>query len=371
MPGEGSIFRMKSGQWRAQVSVGPRTNRTYRTRTVPTRSEARVALDELREEQRGGLRLTKQSLGDFLRWWLDESARPSISPNTYRGYDDVIAHMEPIAHLPLREVMAEDLEAVFNRMTVRRGQGGEPASPKTVRNAQIVLRRALGMAEERGLVRRNVALQVPLRRVPERDSEVLTADRARQILTAVAGDRYEAAYALAFIGLREGEILGLGWDDVDLPAATANVRWQLTGSGPAARRAQLKTRGSKAVVPLPPFVIERLRAHREAQRAERPVASLDGGLVFTTARGFAVNGSWLTKHFQALLAAAGLPRMRLHDLRHGAATLLIAAGAHPRVAQELLRHSRSSMTMEVYTHISADQRRHAVDLLETAIGGGA
>lgn len=369
MPGEGSIFRLKSGRWRAQVSAGPRGHRTYRTRTVPTKGEARVALDELRDEQHDGMRLSKRSLGDFLRWWLDEVARPSVSPNTARGYDDVIAHMQPIAGLPLREVMAEDLEGVFNRMTVRRGRVATPASPKTVRNAQIVMRRALGQAAERGLVRRNVALQVPLRRVPERETEALTAARAREILAAVAGDRYEAAFALAFIGLREGEVLGLGWDDVDLTAATANIRWQLVGSGPAAKRAQLKTKASRAVVPLPPFVVERLVAHREAQRAERPVASLDGGLVFTTPRGLAVNGSWLTKHFQALLAAAGLPRMRLHDLRHGAATLVIAAGAHPRVAQELLRHTRSAMTMEVYTHISSEQKREAVDLLEAAVGG--
>jgi hypothetical protein len=93
-----------------------------------------------------------------LRSWLDETARPAISANTYRGYEDVLAHLAPIANIPLRDLAAEDLERAFNQMVVRRGKAEEPASAKTVRNAQIMVRRALRSAEMRGHVRRNVAL---------------------------------------------------------------------------------------------------------------------------------------------------------------------------------------------------------------------
>jgi integrase len=105
--------------------------------------------------------------------------------------------------------------------------------------------------------------------------------------------------------------------------------------------------------------------------AERIAAGqpTDDGLVFVTPAGRPVNASWFTKHFQALLAAAGLPRMRLHDLRHGAASLLLAAGVHPRVAQEYLRHASMRTTMEIYSHVSAGQRREAADALERAING--
>jgi hypothetical protein len=190
---------------------------------------------------------------------------------------------------------------------------------------------------------------------------------ARRILAAVAGDRYQAAFALAFIGLREGEILGLAWQDVNLDTATAAVCYELSGSGEHATRHQRKTEASEATVPLPPFVVERLRAHLDRQHGERPDAANDDGLVFVTPRGYAVNGSWLTKHFQALLDRAGLQRMRLHDLRHGAASLLVGAGVHPRIAQELLRHASSKTTMEIYSHVSAAQQREAVEVLQRAL----
>lgn len=378
-PGEGSVYcRGRTGHWVAQLSIGGRHQRRYLRRTAKlagypdTRKGAVAALEDLRTEVRDGLKLSKLSLGDYLRLWLDETARPAISANTYRGYEDVLGHLKPIADIPIRDLTAEDLERVFNRMTAKRGRGELPASAKTIRNAQLMMRKALRSAEQRGHVRRNVALQVPLRHVPRSRREALTPESARRILAAVAGDRYEAGFALAFIGLRAGEILGLAWQDLHLDAATATVSYELKGSGETATRHQLKTEASEATVPLPPFVVGRLRAHLGRQEAERPDGIPDDGLVFVTPRGFAVNGSWLTKHFQALLERAGLPRMRLHDLRHGAASLLVGAGVHPRIAQELLRHASSKTTMEIYSHVSAGQQRDAVDVLQRAIapGGG-
>jgi integrase len=372
--GEGSVYRRgKTGPWMAQLSSGGRGQRWYERRTAreagypDTRKGALAALEDLKAERRDGLQLARQSLGDYLQSWLADTARPVISANTYRGYQDVLAHLEPIANVPLRDLRAEDLERAFNQMVVRRGKRAEPASAKTVRNAQIMVRKALRSAEMRGHVRRNVALQVPLRRVPRNPRPALSPDVARRILAAVAGDRYEAAFALALIGLREGEILGLAREDIDLEACTADVRYELIGSGPAATRHQLKTAASEATVPLPAFVVTRLQAHVEHQRQERPDEASDEGLVFVTDRGYAVNGSWLTKHFQALLARAGLPKMRLHDLRHGAASRLVGAGVHPRIAQELLRHASSKTTMEIYSHVSAAQQREAVEVLQRAL----
>lgn len=383
MPGEGSIFKFTrldpdgkpQTRWRAQLSTGPRGKRRYATRTCRTRSEAREALEELRLESGRPASPSPLALGTYLRSWLDETARPSVSANTLRGYEDAVAHLAPLADVPLADLTPEAIEYTLNRLTTnRRRKAGDtsppkPASPKTVRNVQLMLRAALGLAERRGHIAKNPAKLVPLQRVPRTSMDVLTPERARAILAAIAGDRYEAGYALGFVGLRASEVLGLTWDDVDLKAGVARVRYQLVGSGETAVRAELKTAASGASVPLPGFVIDRLKAHRLVQLEERAAAGVptEDGYVLVTPNGLPVNGSWYTKHFQSLLEASGLPKMRLHVLRHGAATLLVGAGVHPRVAQELLRHASSKTTMEIYSHVSAAQQRTAVDLLQKAI----
>lgn len=376
MSGDGSIWkrtrRRPDGteyvRWVAQVSYGGRDDRRIVRRLFRTRAEARDALAELQS----GMSRSRQPLGAYLRSWLEQTAAPSISANTMRGYSAVIESLDPIARIPLCDLTAEDIEVCLNGMTAQRHKqkDPQPASPKTRRNALVMLRKALSVAERRGHVARNVARDVEAPRVPRKPHQALTPEMARAVLAAVEGDRYEAAFALALCGLRASELLGLTWADIDEKRGTAFIRYQLVGSGETAGRAQLKTAASESPVPLPAFALSRLVAHHALQRLERIAAGTDteDGLVFTTPDGWAVNGSWLTKHFQKLLAAAELPDMRLHDLRHGAASLLAAAGAHPRVAQGLLRHSTSKMTMETYTHVTAAQEREAAELLDKVVG---
>jgi integrase len=382
MSGTGSIFKLtttlpdgrKRIRYRAQVSTGARGSRQFRTRTTLTRDEAKAELRKLLDDVDAGRRPTTLSLGQYLRHWLDDSARPTISPNTWRGYDDVLtSHLGPIADIPLQQLTAEDIERALGAMRARRYAGAArdmvdlgPASPKTVRNAQLMLRRALGQAEQRGHVRRNVARQVPLRRVPRQDREAMTPALARRILAVTEGDPFEAVYALALVGLRASEILGLRRSDLHLDAKvpTVDVRVQLVGSGRRARLAQLKSQASEAPLPLPAFVAERLRRHLEAQPA-----TLADALVFTTRDGYALNGTGLTKRFAAQLVASGLPRLTLHGLRHGLASILAGLGVHPSIAQRLLRHASARTTLDVYTRVSIDQLYDAVDRYDQAVAG--
>ena len=310
-------------------------------------------------------------LGAYLRRWLDDTVAPNVAPNTLRGYEAYLKHTPPIADIPLQQLTPEHLERFYNGMMTRRPHAKkqpQPASPKTVRNVQTMLRMALGHAEQRGHIRRNPAMLVPLRHVTPPPVEALTPERARDILGAIAGDPLEAAYALALLGLRSAEIRGLARSDLDLDAMTLTVRRQLSGSGPDAVLRPTKTAASVATMPLPTSVVDRLRAHLVREDARRPIVPLDDSLVFVTETGYAIHGSWFTKHFQRLLKDAGLPKMRLHDLRHGAATLLVDAGAHPRIVQEYLRHAPGSkMTMARYAHVTAAQQRDAADLLDAAL----
>ncbi|MEX0625413.1 MAG: tyrosine-type recombinase/integrase, partial [Chloroflexota bacterium] len=164
-----------------------------------------------------------------------------------------------------------------------------------------------------------------LRRVTRSNIEALTPERARGILKAISGDRLEAAYALSFMGLRSSEILGIARSDLDLNDGTVTIRYQIAGSGRKAARVETKTAASAATIALSPFVVDRLRGHLRRQEAERPLVPFGDSLVFVTKGGLAINGSWFTKHFQSLLLRASLPTMRLHDMRHGAASLLVDA----------------------------------------------
>lgn len=374
MAGEGSVYQRSDRKWVAQLSLGSREDRTYVRRVRATKREAVAAVRELQADRLLGNEPSKLSLGAYLRWWLDETAAQAVSPNTLRGYEDAVAHFEPIAHIPLVDLRADHIETVCNRMRATRYMGKirppvdiGPASPKTVRNAQLMLRGALEQAFVRGHVRRNEAKLVPLRRVPRKRKPAMTPELARAILVAIDGDRYAAAYALGMAALREGEILGLARSDVDLERGVVTLRHQLVGSGRHARLAHLKTEASEETVDLPDFVLDRLRAHIAADK--RSVVDLAGGLVFVTPLGYGVNGSWLTKHFQALIKRAGLPRMTVHDLRSGAASLLAAGGAHPSMARDFLRHATVTTTLRDYTRTTPGQRRETAALLDRVVRG--
>lgn len=373
MSGEGSIYPVTvRGRkvWVAQLSIGPREARRYERRKRRTYNEAKAALDEMRSDRAAGRAPSKQPLGAYLRAWLEETV--DVRPNTRRGYEDAIRHWAPIAGIALAELTASDIERASAKMRSTRYAGKRglidqgPAAPKTVRNAQVMLRSALQVAADRGYVRRNEAALVKLRRVPPRRKEALTPDAARAIVAAIAGDRYEAVYWLNLLGLRASEALGLSWSDIDWETRTVHIRQQLVGSGRTARLGPTKTEGSAADIRLPAIVLDKLRAWQTVQAQDRLRAGQPGkgtGLVFTTPSGYAVNGSYLTRHFQALLERAGLPKMTVHELRHGFATLLAAINVHPAVAQRLLRHAKAATTLDIYTHVTADQEWSAVDAI--------
>jgi integrase len=375
MSGDGSIFRRtRKGangrplvRWVAKVSIGPRGAQVVTTRVCRTRKEAADVLAELLAPPH---ERSQEPLGVYLRTWLRETAGPSIAPNTRRGYEDVIEHLAPIADILLADLTSEDIEWCLNRMEARHAhqKKARPAAPKTRRNALIMLRRALSVAEQRGYIPRNVAKAVPLPKVAQMHEPAMTEDRARAILAAVSGDRYEAAYVLALFGLRASEVLGLAWSDVE--PGMVHVRRQLVGSGPSARRAAPKSTAGIRDVPVLPFVDALLEQHHQRQRQERIASgvSTEDGLVFVTPAGYAVNGSWFTKHFQALLAAAGIPKLRVHALRHGFASLLAGQDVHPSVAQALVGHANASTTLQVYTSVSQAQLREAVDRLDHVLG---
>lgn len=204
--------------------------------------------------------------------------------------------------------------------------------------------------------------------------ELLSPDQARRFLEAIRGDRLEALYLVALgAGLRQGEILGLAWTDIEIEHATVTVRNALQRVNSRLVLVEPKSVTSRRVVALPVIVVDALRAHRTRQRQDRLLAGSrwhddPRGLVFTTTIGTPMDGIAVTRRFQALLAGADLPRQRFHDLRHACASLLLAQGVAPRVVMETLGHSQISLTLNTYSHVIPALGREAANRMDEMLG---
>ena len=225
------------------------------------------------------------------------------------------------------------------------------------------LKRALNVAVRWGDLPRNPALLVQAPRVPPVERVVLTVAQARQLLEAVKGDRWEALYrVLLALGLRRGEVLGLRWQDVDLDIGMLRVTGALQRIDHKLERTAPKTAKSARVLPLPATLVSALRQHQQrqaSQRARKGTLWDEHGYVFPSARGTPMEPGNLNRHFAKLLKRAGLPRMRVHDLRHSCASALVAEGIHPKVISQILGHASIDITMDLYAHVFDETQREA------------
>jgi integrase len=228
----------------------------------------------------------------------------------------------------------------------------------------------------------NVAGLVNPPRVAHRDMATLTPEQARHLVAAVAGERLEALYVLAVTaGLRQGELLALRWSDVDLDRRTVAVtaglvrvykpRSAAREEGEARSHLELtepKTARSRRRVELTAVAVEALRRRRAAWLEERVAAAnvwQDRDLVFCSPTGGYLHAARLSKQFADVLRRADLPRIRFHDLRHTAATLMLGQGVHPKVASEMLGHATVSVTLDLYSHVTETMQRGAAEALDS------
>jgi integrase len=241
------------------------------------------------------------------------------------------------------------------------------------------MHRALKQAARDGIAARNVAELVDRPRAERKEMRVLTPAQVATFLNAAEGDRLAALYRLAITtGMRQGECLGLGWADVDLEAAQIKVRHQLqtrVEGGPSLT--EPKTARGRRVIDLSPLDVQALQRHRIQQLKDQLALGEawrnDLNLVFVTQAGGPLDPSNVRHAFARLLTRAELPRIRFHDVRHTAATLMLAAGVHPKVVSERLGHASVAFTLDTYTHYMPSMGRKAagrLDALLAAADGG-
>lgn len=369
---EGTIRKRTDGRWEARAVVtdptGARVRRSFLGRD---RASVRDRMQEALRSEANGISMAteKVTVGAFLASWL-ETAKPSIRPRTYQSYElQVRVHLAPsLGHLPLTRLSPQQVQQFLN------AKAASGLSPRSVAIIRAVLRLALRQAERWGLVSRNVAKLVAAPRVIRREIRPLDPDQARRLLDVIEGDPYQAIYVTALaVGLRQGELLGLAWEDVDLEVGTLRVRHALQRVAGELQLVEPKSATSHRIVALPEIVVDALRVHRTRQLEDRLAAgsrwAADAwALVFLTSVGTPMDGRRVTRQFQALLARNGLPAQRFHDLRHACASLMLAQGVAPRVVMETLGHSQISLTMNTYSHVAPFLGRDAAERMDSILG---
>jgi integrase len=359
--GEGSLFRRRDGRWVGEITLAADGRR--RQFYGKTRAEAgkKLAL-AVGDHHRGILPTGRpQTVATFLNRWLEDSVRGRVRPTTEAHYELCVRHLvQGLGPLDVVKLSPADVEHYLRSKQ-------DQLATRTINHHRAVLRVALNRAMKWGFVHRHVAALASAPRVEAKPSRFLTPAEAAALLKAFEGDRLEALFSTALaLGLRQGEALGLAWDDVDFATRQLHVRRQLQRLKGESRLVPVKTERSRRTLSMPMVVVAALQEHRRRQLEEGIVQNL----VFCRRDGRPLVNSNVTHAFQNRLQRAGLPRMRFHDLRHSCASLLLAQGVAPRVVMETLGHSTIATTMNVYSHVMPSLLQESADAMDRSLGTG-
>ncbi len=370
--GEGSIYRRRDGQWAGSLDMGPEGG--IRKRIVlygKTQSEVR---EKLREAQRayenGVLHSGRLTIGQWLTYWLEVMLPGTVAEGTLDVYRNIVRlHLVPsIGAVRLTRLTPADVSRLLSALE-RKGYAAE-----TRRAIRAVLRRALRMAEQQGLLSRNVAAIADGPKIPRREGRTLTPEQARQFLRAVEGHRLEAAYVTTLsLGLRRGEVLGLFWGDLDLDSEppVVQIRRQLIRRHLGLTLSDLKTTGSRRMLFLSAPLVQLLREHRARQVVEQEKAGElwrdDGDLVFRNPLGRPLDVDAFGQSVPRICKAAGLGHWSIHELRHSCASLMLAMEVPLEVVSDTLGHSSIRVTKDVYGHLLAASKMKAAEAMRKTL----
>jgi integrase len=377
--GEGTVYRrVIDGLWVGMLDLGVVGGRRRR-KTVygQTKREVLQKLSTLRTAHEHGVDLVAPTLtvGQWLDAWLSEiKGFDGTRPRTlslYKGLSE--RYVKPvIGTVRLDKLTPAHVQRLVTETRDTQTSRGTPPSASTLRHVYKLVRNALGDAYRMELVTRNVATQVkapPLSNQPRLGLELAEAKRLLQVID---GERLEALYVLALTtGLRRGELLALRWDDIDLGSRQLHVRRAIQRVDGKLQIVEPKTSSARRTVVLPQFAVRHLRQHKERQDGERLAlgdAWREHGLVFASSIGTPIEPRNLNRRWDVLRQRAGLEGLRLHDLRHGCATFLLAQGVPARAIMEVLGHAEIGVTMNTYTHVLPELRQEAADAIDKLFG---
>jgi integrase len=398
--GEASIFPYRNGYAAYAWVATPEGDRKRKWVYGKTHEEVHGKWIKLQTRaHEGPMQTTTPTVARYLAYWLQEIVEPNLAPKTYDFYEMFSRlYVTPglgakrLDRLQVRDVrdwlnrLRETCQCCVQGKDASRPLGdqrccaignccGERLSPISIKDARDTLRAALTNAVAEELLTRNVASVVRLPAPRKRKRNSWSVEEARAFLESARHDSdplYGAYVLVLVLGLRRGEALGLTWQDVNLDAAEIAVTWQLQRSRGQLQHRETKTPGSEVTLPLPDICMTALKLRAERQDRDRIAADdawQDTGLVFTTAYGTPYEPRNFARHFALRCKKASVRYIRIHDTRRTCGSLLAALDVHPRVAMQILRHSKIAITMEIYTEVPDARTRDALRRLGDHLDG--
>lgn len=363
---EGSVFERKNRNgkvmgYQGQVSLPGGKRLSF---SGKTKREVREKMEKAKTQSSLGLLAPGKSptLEEYLlETWLP-MRRENVRPRTYESYDLNVRRLLPhLGAIRLEQLKPAHIQACYGKLK-ERGMQQRGLSARSIQQCHTVLHGALQAAVRMELMMRNQVEGVTPPRPGRSEMKTLTPDQVRVLFTHTASDRLRPLWVLLVTtGMRVGEALGLAWDDIDFDTGSLTIRRALQRQrGKGLVLSQPKTGRSRRTIYPDSQTMEVLKAHRAAQLAERVKAGplWEGtNSVFTTPSGRMVDPGNVRESLGRRLKGAGLPAIRVHDLRHTAATFLFSQGKHPSEVQALLGHSTVTLTLDTYTHVLPPQAK--------------
>ena len=354
-----------------RVPLGRDTNgkRRYHNHTVHgTKKEAETYLHRALHERSEGTfwQPSKLTVDEYFAHWFEHAAARRVRERTLYEYRRVFERylQGPLGQTPLARVSALEIQALYSTLLTR------GLSARTVRYAHSVLSAGLKQAIRWRILKYDPLTGVELPRIQRVERPVLDVDGARRFLAAIKGTRLECLFTLALLtGMRPGEYLALRWSDIDFVSGDVRIQRSLTRIKGRVVIEEPKTSRSRRTVSVPPAVLTLLKAQRRTQARERkpqgPSVSEFGDLVFSTDSGAPLDLQNVRfQYLKPILRQSGLPvSLRLYDLRHACATILMMAGQNPKVVSERLGHASVVMTLDTYSHVVPVMQQQATAVL--------